>query len=709
MHKVLDRQLRRLDQVYDQLPHSLEEWKALLDRISSTYEDSDRSRYLLERAISISSSEMQELYRNLKRRSRDELLAERDKLRSVMTALDDSLCAYSFDEGLLFTNPAASVCFSRRQVPTTVTELFTALKIALDSDNPQANNILQALFNGEVVRDIRAVIDGDCESKIPVRCVFTPLVEQKTIYGFVLLFHDISDELEFESQQRLATSVFESNEAIAITDSVGNVLKVNNAFLKTSGYKRSEVVGKNARLFRVPGQLQKFSELTRTLGTDGFWEGEILFKCRDGHTVPLWLSTTAVLDTNNLTSHIVAHFTDISVLKQLEEAQHEAMEKAIAGDRAKTEFLAVISHEVRTPLNTMLGVNDLLEKTILSDEQKKLLRLQKSSSQHLLQLIDDILEYISHSRPSDRLQTATFNCRETIDSIIEMMTGRVNHENLSLFVEYDDDIPAELIGHPRYLRQVLINLIGNSIKFTPSGTIKVSVKYTRYGQLICTVEDTGIGIAVKNQQKIFEPFTQVDSSLNRQYTGLGLGLSISKKLVDEINGQLWLDEEYRDGCRFSLALSCRQVSQDESKAASPVEAITPDQDGTFEGHILLAEDNADNQSLFALFIEGTGYEVEVVSNGIEAVRQFHLHRPAIILMDIQMPLMDGYQAVEKIRQIERVENLPRTVIIALTAHASEDHRQQSLAAGCDDHLSKPFKRETLLAKIHQYTNLAMHA
>ncbi len=385
----------------------------------------------------------------------------------------------------------------------------------------------------------------------------------------------------------------------------------------------------------------------------------------------------------------------------LEDARTEALqakEMAEKASKAKSEFLAMISHEIRTPMNGIIGLTDLMLYSEVSESQREHLGMIKSSSNALLDIINEILDFSRMEAGTLTLNTAPFQLRALLQDTFTPLALRARDKQLQFQWDIHADVPDTLEGDIGRLRQVMINLVGNAIKFTEQGDVNVTISLqsgTPSGQVcvMFAVRDTGIGIPRDKQASIFQPFQQADNSITRRYGGTGLGLTISSQLIAMMGGILRVDSDVGEGSIFYFSVPFAVVTH--------VKPTTPTAPQTLRRaervlSILLAEDNAVNRMLAVRLLNKAGHHVKVAENGRDAVQEWENNRPDVILMDVQMPIMDGLEATILIRAQEQAQQLPHTPIIALTANAMSSDREQCLNIGMDDFLSKPFNVQDLL-------------
>lgn len=391
---------------------------------------------------------------------------------------------------------------------------------------------------------------------------------------------------------------------------------------------------------------------------------------------------------------LTLRFTNERLTAQLS----SALELARMENRAKNEFVANMSHELRTPLHGILGMSSMLLGSAPESNPRDGLTVIRRCGEHLLGLINNILEYSRFDAHGIDVHPQQVDLAQLIDDTVEMCTPGAAEKGLTLTSELDLPRPCMATMDPFRLRQILLNLVGNAVKFTEHGTVRVRVAETQGGSgLLIRVEDTGVGIAPAALDRIFEPFVQVDSSNTRRFGGTGLGLSITRAICEAMGGSVRYHSALGSGSTFEVLLPLKRVHTPNvpspAAAASPATGQVP-----MHGRVLLAEDNQVNAIVAEASLARLGLEAEHVVDGrgvVERVCQAHSPRPDLVLLDCQMPEMDGFEAARRIREHEMKNGLPRLPLIALTANVFPEDREQCRAAGMDDFLAKPFSTEQL--------------
>ncbi len=519
----------------------------------------------------------------------------------------------------------------------------------------------------------------------------------------------------FESQAKYRDIFENSVEGIFQSTSDNNLLSANPAMARIFGYDSPEemlsLVDNVETLYVYPEERRKFIQIIEKTRTISGYEVQCYKK--DNSIIWTSLSARAVMDLNGNLLYILGSSEDITKRKQAEDAIKKASEIAEEANRAKSQFLATMSHEIRTPMNAVLGMTDLVLKTSLNAEQKKYLEVVHQSSEHLLALIDDILDISTIEAKKIDFESRPFDLDKLIKDVVSMLLNKVDDQEVKLLYAIEN-VPVYLNGDAARLRQIMVNLINNALKFTEKGTIQIKVERDHFPDkttsdsleqekvnILFSISDTGIGIPKDKFDTIFKEFTQLESSLSRRYGGTGLGLAICKRLVALMGGKIWVESEVSKGSTFFFAVQLNRATEHEVKGLKYLASIESQSRTNPLGeipfkkyHILLAEDFEVNQEVITPILEKHGFFVTIVVNGKEALEAVQEKSYDLVLMDVQMPVMDGIEATKRIRSLEDPvkASIP---ILALTAHALKGDRERFLEAGMDEYLSKPVRSEEL--------------
>jgi PAS domain S-box-containing protein len=496
-----------------------------------------------------------------------------------------------------------------------------------------------------------------------------------------------------------------AQDGILILDAeTGRIDDVNPFLIKMLGYSRDQFIEKSIweiGFFKdIVANKEKFVELQRN---EFVRYKDLPLKISDGNKLDVEFVSNVYLV--NSTRVIQCNIRDISVSKQAERQLvltntelKNAKELADSAVRAKSSFLANMSHEIRTPMNAIIGMTELLSETKLDSDQVKYVSIVKKAGFNLLHLIDDILDISKMESGKFTINNSEINIIKLVSEIFEILTLAAETKRLLLTNFIAPNIPKRLMGDGFRIKQILMNLIGNSIKFTKAGTILVSVYLntdkTKKGNLCFQVTDTGIGISKKHQENLFLAYSQVDSSTTKVNVGSGLGLVISKRLVELMGGEIWMDSTEGKGTTVSFSLSCEEIPE---IASDSTENEVHHELDTKSYKILVVDDVDVNRILIQEYLKNTRHIIKEAENGEIALDKIKHESFDVILMDMQMPVMDGYTATKEIREWEMQTSHPHTKIIAFTAYAMKDEEEKSIAAGCDQHLSKPILKRNLLS------------
>ena len=525
-------------------------------------------------------------------------------------------------------------------------------------------------------------------------------------------------EEKLEERTAFFNSLIENSPIAIVAVGIDDIVKFcNPAFENLFGYPQADVIGKSLLGLLTNDGIRSEVAANR----EALWKGKVIHTVsrrarRDGTLVDVEAFSVPLGPTGHRTGAVM-QYQDITERKRAEEALHRAKDVAESASRAKSEFLANMSHEIRTPMNGIIGMTELTLDTQLTPEQREYLGLVRVSADSLLKLINDILDFSKIEAGRIDLDNVEFPFQQSLDETLKSLVLRASQKDVELTWRVAPGIPKYLKGDVGRLRQIMVNLVGNAVKFTKRGEIEVRVEVESENDtgvmLHFQVRDSGIGIPKEKQRMIFDAFTQVDSSTTRNYGGTGLGLAITSRLVQLMGGKIWVESEPDRGSVFHFtsrfeSIGVRQQTGDsggqEAVRGLPSAAATPSPPQAARGmNILLAEDNAVNRRLAMALLQKRGYRIAATENGQEALDALERENFDLVLMDVQMPVLDGFDAIRAIRAKEQSSgsHLP---IIALTAHAMKGDRERCLAAGADEYVTKPIRTPELLAAIDRATN-----
>ncbi len=653
----------------------------------------------------------------LRRQTEEAQRASEEQFRTLVEHAPEAMVVYDADQQLFAS-------FNGRAL-----DLFGMSGDTLSSSGPAAISPLEqpsGESSDEVFRRyVELALEGEAPSfewmcqkttgaDIPceVRMVRLPAVGRRLVRASIA---DITQRKEAEKAARLQSAIVESTDDAVIGKSLdGSIVTWNAGAQRIFGYALDDVLGKPISILVPKERLdEELGLLAKIQKGERIEHYETIRTRQDGAQIDVSLAISPICDDSGRVIGASTIARDISQRKLAERELEQAKKAAEETSRAKSQFLANMSHEIRTPMNGVLGMTELALNTQMTDEQREYLQTVKQSADSLLTIINDILDFSKIEAGRMELDLTVFSLRNWLDEVLRPFSVRAREKGLSLDCRVEWDVPDLVVGDVGRLRQVVVNLIGNAIKFTDTGKIRVDIDKYWYDHhdvvLHFSVTDTGIGIPADKQETIFEAFTQADTSTTRNYGGTGLGLSICAQLVGLMGGKIWINSRAGHGSTFHFT-AWLSVPKEKEEASALEPTLPSPALSNGNGHstsetvsplnVLVAEDNQVNQELARRLLLKSGHQAHVVSNGHEALEALESHRFDVVLMDIQMPRMDGFEATAKIRE-QQYPTGQRVPIVAMTAHAMQGDRQRCLQAGMDDYLSKPVDPQALAAVLRK--------
>ena len=695
LHRLLERQLRRCGLTPDAPPTSPEAWRELLTRIGRAYTESDEDRYLVERAMEVSSAELRALNAELQRSERV-LAAERDRLSAIMGSLGDGLIAFDRGGGCLLANRAACDALDRSAQDLVGTELAPLLDVRGGRAAPGRSLVdlvaapaaLTAPYHDDDASFRRR--DG---TRLPVAYTLTPVLDGDAVVGTVLVFRDTTERkllAEAVSEHRQLRSIIANAPvAIAMLDTELRYVTCSRRWRTDFGIGDVELVGHALPETFPDAPPQWHDAFARCLQGELVVRPEDVFNRADRSRVHLRWAMHPWQRSDGAIGGIVIVGDRIDELVRAREAALEAA-------RVKSEFLATMSHEIRTPMNGVIGMSSLLMDTALDHEQREFVGAIQHSAENLLTILNDILDFSKIEAGKLSIEDAEFDPRQTLDAVLELVAESAHKKGLELVGHCDGNVPAALRGDSLRLRQVLLNLVANAIKFTASGEVIVTTRVDALqgdsATLVFEVRDTGIGMTKEVLGRLFQPFSQGDGSTTRRFGGTGLGLAICRRIVELMGGVIEAHSQPGAGSTFRFALRFPRAGDAAPAVTTPTAVLA----GL---RVLVVDDNATNRRILELKTKAWGMRPVTAENGPTAlVRLRDAVRSGapfdVAVLDHCMPGMDGVELAAAIRSDPLVAGTP---MILLSSLHRRNLAETARAVGIACCLTKPVTDGRLLA------------
>ncbi len=624
-------------------------------------------------------------------------------LAHAVRSIKESIVITDSENNVLFVNEAFVKTYGYERSQVLGHNLLPLVRPEADLLNAEKNNVrleLPSRWDGELINRRK---DG---TEFPIHLSASPIVDEagQTI-AYAAVSQDISERNRIEQEvTMLAHAIRTINESVVVTDLAGRIIFANEGAVKVFGYESGELLGQHVSIFDPRTQIGQSANDVFASATTGLWEGELLSRRRDGTEFPLYLSASSINDESGRPVALVGVSQDITERKRRMEELETAKDAAEAANRAKSEFLANMSHEIRTPMNGIIGMTELALDTQLTGEQREYLKMVKTSADSLLGVINDVLDFSKIEAGKLELDSAEFNLQDTVDEVMKVLAVRADQKGLELAYYLRPGVPERVVGDAGRLRQILVNLVGNAIKFTEQGEVIVRVEAEAQTSdevvLHFGIRDTGIGVPPAKQAVIFESFTQADGSTTRRYGGTGLGLTICSQLVEMMGGQIWVESPVNVPSTCGTPGSMFHFTGAFGRATASVSIPRPRDMFSLKGlPVLVVDDNATNRKILevqlsawqtkAVLVDGARSALEQIKQAANAGAPFKL-----ALLDFQMPDMDGLALCEEIGSLPEARDL-RIIMMSSSVHANNDRSREC----CNASLLKPVNAAELLSVI----------
>ncbi len=712
MHRLLKRQIRKYFSAEDE-----NKYQDFLKAVNEAYEDYDADLKQTENILENCSVELFTLNNDLRKivaNKTEEIKATSYKMESIVNSISEVIFQTSFSGEWLYLSAAWTKITGFSIENSIGCEVFEFVHSEdLDACKLRLNYLIEGRTNF-IFLELRVLTNNGSYNWCEATARITKDPDGKR-NGFTGTLKDITERKrlaeEKEKTEEKFKLIFEKSSVAYLIIKDSCFVECNQACLDLYGVSKKEnFIGRYVKDFspeyQTDGELSadKAKAYIEECKTKGYSKFDWMHTKEDGSEFPVEVSlnTVPLMDGNVL----FVVLSDLSERKRFEQELIIAKEKAEKATYAKAQFLSTMSHEIRTPMNAVIGVTHLLSEDNPREDQIQNINILKLSADNLMTLINDILDFSKIEAGRVDLESLDFNFRNLVKNIASGFEIKSREKGLDFIVDIDPKIPSYLIGDPTRISQVINNLCSNAVKFTDTGNVQIVVNYLEKAndkiKLQFEIKDTGVGIPENKQDEIFQSFSQADSNTTRLYGGTGLGLTISKKIIEIMGGSIHVKSDLEFGTTFSFEL-CLNISH---KSMSKVDFKTESYQNIdkIRGlHILLAEDNQMNILILKQFLKKWEITYEIASNGLVAVDKIQKGNFDMVLMDLQMPVMDGYKATQSIRNLpdEKYRKMP---ILAITASAYNDTRKRVLEAGMNDFITKPINPEDLYLKIEKYMN-----